>query len=111
MCVLLGMETKSVQQKLTYYFLSCTNHCQTVEIFSFEMDLISQYHGSSSEDEIPDKELNVRQIRQVYLVTQSKADLSKFPNRESFSEAGKEGFSGFSAKILQWVCSKERHRN
>ena len=34
-----------------------------LEIFSFEMDLISQYRGSSSEDEIPDKERNVRQMR------------------------------------------------
>ena len=53
-----------------------------MEIFSFEMDLIPQYRGSSSEDEIPDKELNVRQIRQVYLVTYSQADLSKFPDRD-----------------------------
>ena len=58
-----------------------------MEIFIVEMDLISQYRGNSSEDEIPDKELNVRKIRQVYLVTYSQVDLSKFPNRESFSEA------------------------
>ena len=75
------------------------------------MDLISLYLGSSSEDQIPDKELNVRQIRQVYLVNYSHADLSQFSNRESFSEAVKEEFSGYNAKILQWVCSKDRHRN
>ena len=53
-----------------------------------------------------------REVRSVYLITYSQADLDKFQTRDSFASTVVEAFdetrSGL-ADIVQWVCSQERH--
>ena len=48
-------------------------------------------------------------VRSVYLVTYSRADLSKFPNRRDFAEAFVTSFEKGSAKVKHWCCSRENH--
>ena len=50
-------------------------------------------------------------VRQVYLITYSQRDLQKFPTQQSFAEAVVSSFSGSNANIVQWVCSKQAHKN
>ena len=73
------------------------------------MDLLQCYESnntSSSEEEC----LTERQFRSVYLVTYSQADMAKFPTREVFARAIVESFSTGTAKVVQWVCCREKHR-
>ena len=49
--------------------------------------------------------------RMVYLITYSRADTSKFPTRESFSEAVIEAWKFFGINILHWVVCIEAHAN
>lgn len=72
------------------------------------MDLLSQYNSDSSSSE--NERLGVREIRQVYLVTYSQVDTTKFPCRQSFAEAVVQSFSTRKASVVQWCCSKETHR-
>lgn len=84
------------------------------------MELLTQYETSSvssSESECTDDhELNVltpQQIRSVYLLTYSQADLNIFPDRESFASAVSEAIlkcDGPRAKLIQWTCSQESHK-
>ena len=53
--------------------------------------------------------LNNRDLRRVYLITYSQADVKKFPTRISFAEAVTAAFSKVNNTILQWCCSKEHH--
>ena len=53
--------------------------------------------------------LNNRDLRRVYLITCSQADVSKFPTRVSFAEAVIAAFSKVNNTILQWCCSQEHH--
>lgn len=46
----------------------------------------------------------------MYLVTYSQADVAKFPTREVFARAIVESFSTGTAKVVQWVCCREKHR-
>ena len=48
-------------------------------------------------------------VRSIYLVTYSRADLSKFPNRRDFAEAVVTSFEKGSAKVKHWCCSRENH--
>ncbi|XP_068676750.1 uncharacterized protein [Montipora foliosa] len=73
------------------------------------MDLLQCYESnntSSSEEEC----LTERQSRSVYLVTYSQADMAKFPTCEVFARAIVESFSTGTAKVVQWVCCREKHR-
>ena len=57
------------------------------------------------------KELDCRSVRRVYLITYSRADLVKFPTRQSFAHAVLASFSGVPASIQQWCCSQEEHQS
>ena len=86
------------------------------------MDFLKEYGSSESsltdnEDDISrdsaeglSSNLNDRAVRQVYLITYSKADLQKFPTRESFAQAVVKSFEAINTKIELWVCSKEAHQ-
>ena len=86
------------------------------------MELLSQYcsNSASSSDSQSDHEcceeklhLTPQQVRSVYLLTYSQADLSIFPDRESFASAVCEAVSkceGPKAKIIQWTCCQESHK-
>ena len=75
------------------------------------MDLIEGYGSNSSSSSSDECELlGKREIRKVYLVTYSQANLSKFPSRSSFASAVVNAFEKGSAKILHWCCSQESHK-
>ena len=86
------------------------------------MDFLKEYGSSESnstdnEDDISrdsakglSSNLNDRAVRQVYLIAYSKADLQKFPTRESFAQAVVKSFEATNTKIEHWVCSKEAHQ-
>ena len=49
--------------------------------------------------------------RIVYLITYSRADVVKFPSKESFSHAVIEVWQKIGVRVLQWVVSIEGHHN
>jgi hypothetical protein len=55
--------------------------------------------------------LQKHQVRQVYLITYSQADVRRFPSRDSFAKLIVEAFEQTPASIIQWVCSKETHQD
>ena len=56
--------------------------------------------------------LGIRQQRQVYLLTYSRANLSVFPTRDSFASAVVNAFETTTvAKVLHWVVSVEQHND
>ena len=59
--------------------------------------------------------LNGRKVRSVYLITYSKANVEIISSRESFAVVVLDSFQNADAtsktKVLQWVCSQERHQN
>ena len=56
-------------------------------------------------------ELGRRQVRQVYLLTYSQADLSMVPTRMAFSEKVLESFRNAHVGVRQWACSIEEHQD
>ena len=68
------------------------------------------YSSTSSSFDDDCEILGSREVRQVYLVTYSQADLSKFPTRTSFAEAIVKSFTTTTASVLHWCCSKEPHK-
>ena len=62
-----------------------------------------------SDDEMNDFRVN----RRTYLITYNKADLSKFPSRESFGEVVVEGFNcdPGKVKVEYSACCLEQHKN
>lgn len=58
-----------------------------------------------------EEELNRRQARSVYLLTYSKANIERFPTRQSFCNAVLQAFSHTPATPLRWVCSLEKHED
>jgi len=77
------------------------------------MELLSQYVSSSSQSESSDNELQPAKVRSVYLITYSQADLSIFPDRQSFTDGVCEvvlNCEGPKSKVIQWTCSQENHK-
>ena len=74
------------------------------------MDMIREYESDGKTTSSSNDELGPRQSRQVYLVTYSQADRTKFPTRHSFAEAVVASFSSRSAVVLHWCCSEEKHK-
>ena len=77
------------------------------------MELLSQYI-SSSPSVSSDEELEpAKAVRSVYLVTYSQADLSIFPDKQSFADAVCEAVlkcEGPKSKVIQWTCCQENHK-
>ena len=77
------------------------------------MELLQAYNSddsTSSGDSDCDKSLTKNDIRSVYLITYSQADLLKFPSRNDFAEAVVRSFASVTANIVQWCCCRERHK-
>ena len=59
--------------------------------------------------------LNGRRVRSVYLITYSKANVEIIASRDSFAVVVLDSFQNADpaskTKVLQWVCSQERHQN
>ena len=91
------------------------------------MDFLQEYESSDSEAtdvynstnidvKASDKRastsvLNVRAVRQVYLITYSQVDLHKFPDRNSFAQAVLRSFNSSNTNVEHWVCCKEVHES
>ena len=56
------------------------------------------------------KEVSVRAVRKVYLITYSQADMQKFPRRLSFAKEDLCSFLETPAGIVQCCCSREDHK-
>ena len=65
------------------------------------MELITKYISSSPSESSDDK-LKPAKVRSVYLVTYSQADLSIFPDRQSFADAVLK-CEGPKSKVIQWT--------
>ena len=77
----------------------------------FYMDLIKGYSSESDSTECETEEIGRREVRQVYLITYSQVDTTKFPTRESFAAAVVASFRAPSANVLHWCCCKESHKS
>lgn len=55
--------------------------------------------------------MQTHQQRQVYLITSSQADLTRFPSRQSFTDTIVEAFSKTPASVVQCVCAQESHED
>ena len=80
------------------------------------MELLKNYcsDDSSSEETTSssiDDSLAAKDVRSVYLVTYSQADIVKFSSPEDFALAVLAWFSQGKAQVLQWCCCREQHKN
>lgn len=68
------------------------------------MEFILNYNSDeSSSDSDNTKQLSSRQLRSVYLITYSQADLTKFPSRETFANAVIQKFaSNPGIDVVNW---------
>ena len=81
--------------------------------WNITMELLSQYVSSSSQSESSDTKLQPAKVRSMYLITYSQADLSIFPDRQSFADGVCEAVlncEGPKSKVIQWTCSQENHK-
>ena len=53
-------------------------------------------------------QLNQRQVRSIYLITYSQADIEVY-TKENFATLVVNAFEEGSVKVVQWVCSQESH--
>ena len=79
------------------------------------MDLLKSYcsdesSSESSENSIVDESLQRNELRSVYLVTYSQANIEKFASRHDFAHAVVQAFSRGSAKVVHWCCCREQHQ-
>ena len=72
------------------------------------MEFLTQYGSSTFSNE--NLEFDPRQVRQVYLVTYSQANTTKFSTTRSFAEAVVRSFSQRSETVIQWCCAQENHQ-
>lgn len=70
----------------------------------------SSIDAATGEVNITENELQPRQVRSVYLITYSQANLEKFQTRESFARAVIKEFESSKVRVLQWVCCLENHK-
>ena len=58
-----------------------------------------------------DKAINNRTVKRVYLITYSRANLTKFPSRREFGDAAADAlnFGTSSARVECWACCLEKH--
>ena len=77
------------------------------------MELIKTYDSNTDSNSESDtvNSLSNRQIRSVYLITYSQADITTFPTRESFANAVTEKFASKPGiTVINWVCCREQHK-
>ena len=59
--------------------------------------------------------LSSRQVRSIYLLTYSQADVFVVPTREEFARVVLDSFKNADpcshCEVVQWVCSQELHRD
>ena len=73
-----------------------------------------EYHEFLAENESTSKfhnNITLSQVRQVYLVTYSQANLQKFATRRAFAECVVDAFRQTGSGVMYWVCCRETHKN
>ena len=75
------------------------------------MEFIQSYASDDNASNDSDKELHQIAVRSVYLVTYSRADMTKFPTRESFANEVVKYFQRTKVNVLHWVCCIEEHES
>ena len=75
------------------------------------MEFIQSYASDDNATNDSDKELHQRAVRSVYLVTYSRADMTKCPTRESFANEVVKYFQSTKVNVLHWVCCIEEHES
>ena len=73
------------------------------------MEMIREYESDGKTTSSSNDELGPRQSRQVYLVTYSQADRTKFPTRHSFAEAVVASFFSRSAVVSKQPLAFVKH--
>ena len=73
------------------------------------MEMIREYESDGKTTSSSNDELGPRQSRQVYLVTYSQADRTKFPTRHSLAEAVVASFSSRSAVVSKQPLAFVKH--
>ncbi|KAJ7394800.1 hypothetical protein OS493_000634 [Desmophyllum pertusum] len=76
------------------------------------MELLKDYASDSSSDnsETETKAVGEKEVRSVYLVTYSQADIEKFSFRRDFATAVVQSFSTGRARVIQWCCCRKEHK-
>ena len=77
------------------------------------MDLLKSYSSDCSDSDstqTASETLSEGEVRSVYLVTYSQADIEKFSSRRDFATVVLEAFSTTKAQVLQWCCCREKHQ-
>ena len=78
------------------------------------MDLLRNYNSdetSSDDSEYGREPLGENDVRAVYMLTYSQANLDLFLSREDFALAVIRSLSSGTEKILQWSCCREKYKN
>lgn len=80
------------------------------------MDLLQTYQSGSSSSELSEEDdqapqLQINQVRSVYLITYSRADSAKFGSRNDFADAVVKSFTQGTAKVRHWCCCREQHKD
>lgn len=74
-----------------------------------------QHNDSKQEEEesnVNNLEKRKPNIRSIYLITYSRADLTRYPTRKDFASSVQEAFreTNNCSELIQWVCSMENHQ-
>lgn len=71
----------------------------------------SKQSKKMSSSDFSNTQMSDRATRQSFLLTYSRADLTRFPTREGFAQAVVEAFNSGNAraKVDYWVCAREPH--
>ena len=96
-------------QLVTIHVLSKVDHIvmELIQAYSSQEESATSGTDSTSEDD-EHVQLREHQVRTVYLVTYSQADVTRF-TRQSFAESVVACFNEGRANVVQWACSQENH--
>ena len=75
----------------------------------YDTDELSSEESDKEMSEREEKEINLRCVRQVYLITYIQADEVRFPSRKSYADAVLFSFNDTPGKVVQWCCCLEKH--
>lgn len=75
----------------------------------YDTDELSSEESDKEKLEREEKEINLRCVRQVYLIAYSQADEVRFPSRKSCANAVLFSFNDTPAKVVHWCCCLEKH--
>ena len=80
------------------------------------MKLLLSYESENSasqrsEKVESDKDLDISAVQSVYLITNSRVVLERFPTRNAFAGVIVQSCNLCNAKVKHWCCSQENHEN